>query len=348
MNDASTFINESAGNSELALDLAVAGAPVSGGEQSLILSSVINFADAPLATPAVSTAASVTGGGVVGTAVLSDTADLTGGDSPTGTINFSLTAPDGSTTQEGSVAVNGDGSYASPVAVTAEEVGTYTWHAQYSGDANNSTASDDGANEGVITVQASPAITTSPGGTVVLGSGAGLSDTAVLSGGYDLTGSITFTLYAPNGSTVVTTETVPVSGAGSYSTPTPYVPNGTGTLTGTYEWGAAYSGDLNNDSVSSPPRPSRSRSARPARRSRRRPAARGPGHGAGLSDTAVLSGGYDLTGTITFTLYAPNGATVVTPRRWPVDRQRSYTHADGRTCPRTGTLTGTYQWDASY
>ena len=93
---------------------------------------------------------------------------------------------------------------------------------------------------------ASPTLTTTPGGTVVLGSGGGLSDSATLAGGYNPTGTITFTLVAPNGTTVVQTETVTVSGDGTYSTPTGVVP----TAIGTYQWFVRYSGDSNNIPVS--------------------------------------------------------------------------------------------------
>ena len=62
---------------------------------------------------------------------------------------------------------------------------------------------------------ASPAITTTPSATTVtLGtSSVTLNDTAVLSGGYYETGTITFTLYL--GSTLVDTETATVSGNGT-------------------------------------------------------------------------------------------------------------------------------------
>ena len=75
-----------------------------------------------------------------------------------------------------------------------------------------------------------------------------LNDTAVLSGGYHETGTITFTLYL--GSTLVDTETVSVSGNGTYTTPTGYTLPTTGTVTGTYQWDASYSGDTNNNSAS--------------------------------------------------------------------------------------------------
>ena len=53
-----------------------------------------------------------------------------------------------------------------------------------------------------------------------LGTAAHLTDTATLSGGVNPTGTITFTLY--QGSTKLDTETVPVRGNGSYTTPTGY------------------------------------------------------------------------------------------------------------------------------
>ena len=70
----------------------------------------------------------------------------------------------------------------------------------------------------------------------------------MLSGGYYETGTITFTLY--QGSTLVDTETVSVSGNGSYTTPTGYTLPTTGTVTGTYQWNSSYSGDSNNNLAS--------------------------------------------------------------------------------------------------
>ena len=71
--------------------------------------------------------------------------------------------------------------------------------------------------------------------------------------GYNPTGTITFTLYAPDGTTVVYTDHVTVSGNGIYSTtsgdnPGGYIP----LVAGTYQWVASYSGDGNNNAVSSP------------------------------------------------------------------------------------------------
>ena len=93
------------------------------------------------------TNASDTAGGAVGSPVLSDSATLSGGNSISGgSITFTLTAPDNSTTTVGTVPVSGAGTYDAPT-VLATEVGTYTWHASYSGDSQNYAAIDDGTNE---------------------------------------------------------------------------------------------------------------------------------------------------------------------------------------------------------
>jgi hypothetical protein len=97
--------------------------------------------------------------------------------------------------------------------------------------------------------QYTPYIGTTPGGTITLGSGNKLTDTATLSGGFNPTGTITFTLYNPSNA-IVYTNTVTVSGNGTYTTsagnnPGGYLP----TTAGTYQWVASYSGDDDNASV---------------------------------------------------------------------------------------------------
>ena len=46
------------------------------------------------------------------------------------------------------------------------------------------------------------------------------------------------------------TETVTVNGNGTYTTPTGFTLPTTGTVTGTYQWDASYSGDTNNNTAS--------------------------------------------------------------------------------------------------
>ena len=152
-------------------------------------------------SPAVTTSASETAGGVVGTSVLGDSATISGGYGETGSITFTLTAPNNTTTTVGTVPVSGNGTYSAPTA-TATQVGTYVWHASYSGDGLNNGAIDNGVNESLTTVKDSPAVTTSASETAggVVGTSV-LGDSATISGGYGETGSITFTLTAPNNTT---------------------------------------------------------------------------------------------------------------------------------------------------
>ena len=94
---------------------------------------------------------------------------------------------------------------------------------------------------------ATPTITTAASGTVVLGSGGKLTASAILSGGVNATGTITFTLTDPHGA-VVDTETAAVNDNGTYSTPNGYLPG----VAGTYRWSASYSGDGNNAGTAAP------------------------------------------------------------------------------------------------
>jgi hypothetical protein len=98
---------------------------------------------------------------------------------------------------------------------------------------------------------ASPTLNAAPTpATVTLGATAvTLNDTAVLEDGSQPSGTITFTLVGP-GNTLLDTETVAVSGDGTYSTPTGFTLPGSGTVTGTYQWNATYSGDSNNNAAS--------------------------------------------------------------------------------------------------
>ena len=89
-------------------------------------------------------------------------------------------------------------------------------------------------------------LTTRASGAVPLGSP--ISDTATLTGGFNPTGTITFTLYGPNNAEctggAIFTSVVPVVGNGSYVS-APFVP----VFLGTYRWIASYSGDANNGPV---------------------------------------------------------------------------------------------------
>ena len=150
---------------------------------------------------------------------LTDSAVLSGGSDPTGLITFTLTAPGGATVDTEHVSVSGDATYNTPSGYLPTSAGTYQWNASYSGDANNSPATDNNDPTEQVTVSpAQPSLATTPDPTAItLPTGTALSDSATLSGGYNETVSITFTLTAPGGG-VLDTDTVPVNGNGTYST----------------------------------------------------------------------------------------------------------------------------------
>ena len=215
---------------------------------------VLLTVESGLASPTLATRAGATAGGVVGTSMLSDTATVSGGNDPTGTVSFTLTAPDGTTSHVGGpVTVTGDGIYNDP-GVTATEVGTYTWHASYSGDTNNNAATDTGTNESLTVVQASPTVATSASETAggVVGTSM-LSDTATVLG-FNPTGTVTFELFDNSTGTGTPLFTATENLVNGVATSAGFTP----AATGTYQWDATYSGDANNTSVTTPAR-SRSR-----------------------------------------------------------------------------------------
>jgi uncharacterized repeat protein (TIGR01451 family) len=276
---------------------------------------------------------------------LSDSAVLSGGFFETGTITFVLTGPGGFSFTHTDT-VNGNGTYtASDVLPTAGQLaGTYTWSATYSGDLNNNSAIDQGGSaEQTVVSPASPSLITTASPALTLGTTAPtLTDSAVLSGGFFETGTITFVLTGPGGFSFTHTDTV--NGNGTY-TAADTLPT-TGQVAGTYTWSAHYSGDGNNLSVNdqggtgeqtvvSPASPTVVTTASPA-------VTLGT-TGATLSDSAVLSGGFFETGTITFTLTGPGGFSFT--HTDTVNGNGTYTASDMLTA---GAATGTYTWSAVY
>src|SRR5262249_45970432 len=185
--------------------------------------------------------------------------------------------------------------------------------------------------------------------TVTLGtSSVNLKDSAVLSGGYNPTGSITFTLVY-NGSTV-DTETVTVSGNGTYTTPTGFTLPISGTVTGTYHWNAIYTGDDNTHTTSENNHPAERvlvNHANPTRFTTPSVTTVTLGTSSvNLKDTADLEGGYHPTGTITFTLFL--GGVLKDTETVTVNGNGLYTTPNGFTLPRSGAGRGGKQWNAIY
>ncbi len=202
----------------------------------------------PKVTPSISTTPSgeAPAGGDV-----SDTATLSGGYHPTGTVTFQLFGP-GDTDCETPIAtrtgtVSGSGTAASGN-VAAGGVGTYRWVASYSGDDANNPVTSPCGDEEVKVVKATPGITTTPSGSVP--AGGAVSDAAAVSGGFHPTGSVKFQLYGPGDTdcrTPIATRTGTLSDSGAAA-------SGDVTIgaAGVYRWTATYSGDDDNNSVTSP------------------------------------------------------------------------------------------------
>ena len=292
---------------------------------------------------------------------LTDSATLTGGISPTGTLTFSLVAPNGATSDTETVQVTGDGSYTTPTGLALPALpalpalvavtGTYQWNVSYSGDGSNSAVSDrNDAAERITVSPATPTMTLTASANVTLGTTApALTVAAVLAGGFHPTGSITFTVTGPNNLT--NTQTVPVTGNGAYTAGV-VLPT-SAAVTGSYTWSASYTGDANDNAVSvtgtaanggqtivSPAGPALTTTLSAASVTLSNAAVV-------LGDAAMLSGGYSPTGTITFTLIAPGGSTVDT-ETINVSGNGTYATPTGYTLPTSGTVIGTYQWNASY
>src|SRR5437016_1560773 len=181
---------------------------------------------------------------------IQDTATLSGGTSPTGTISFSLYGPNdlscgGSATSAGSATVSGNGSYSSS-AVTENVAGTYRWIASYSGDTNNNgfTTTCNEAGETSTVNRASPTMTTSA--TATQTAGGTIQDTATLSGGTSPTGTTSLSLYGPNdascGGSATSAGNATFICNGSYSSSAETL-----TLHDALPILASYSGDTNNN-----------------------------------------------------------------------------------------------------
>ena len=272
---------------------------------------------------------------------LKDNATLAGGYSPTGDITFTLYNPSDVIMDTESVAVSGNGVYSTPTGFVANTAGQWYWHAKYSGDGNNTTAT--GADEPVTVTEAErtqPTLSTTPNpGTAKVGDT--LKDTATLGSGSAPTGTITFTLLDPSNA-VVHTEIVDVSGNGSYSTPTGHVAN----TAGTWHWEAQYSGDTANKPVASetgsePVTVTEAERAQPTLSTTPNPGTAKVGDT--LKDTAALGSGSAPTGTITFTLLDPSNAVAHT-ETVDVDGNGSYSTPTGH----VANVAGTWHWEATY
>src|SRR5437773_6006675 len=104
----------------------------------------------------------LSGSGAIG-ATYKDTAHLTGGAAPTGTITFKLYSNNDCTgllhSETATVAGNGD--YTTATGFVLNHAGTYYWTASYGGDSDNNAAAETSCTaEPVVVAKNSPALST--------------------------------------------------------------------------------------------------------------------------------------------------------------------------------------------
>jgi hypothetical protein len=205
-------------------------------------------------------------GGAGGT-ILTDSADLSGGFNPTGSITFSLYGPSATAdcshaaVSSSTVTVAGNGSYPS-AAFTPGQVGTYWWTASYGGDTFNGPASSGCGAESATITTTSPTISTVVRTTGIGQAGAtAVGDSASLGGfaGAVSGETVSFALFGPYADGVaptcatgpgepVYTTTGTLDASGAAATAATFTPP----AAGTYVWVASYGGDGLNGPVSAP------------------------------------------------------------------------------------------------
>ena len=177
-----------------------------------------------------------------------DSASLTNATSDAGgTVTYTVYSNNACTTgarAAGTVTVT-NGSVPDSNGLAFNTAGTYYWQAVYSGDTKNNTATSTCTDE-VLTVNP-----VQPGGSTA--QNVIPNDSFTLSGATSgAGGSVTFSLFAPSastcGGTPALTQTVTVSGNGTYATS-----NSTfvASTEGTWRWRVTYTGDTNNLPVTS-------------------------------------------------------------------------------------------------
>ena len=301
-------------------------------------------------TPSISTQASAD---VTVGAGISDTATVTGGHSPTGTVTFVLYGPDDATCATPIFTSANrplSGGSATSASFTTTMVGTYRWIATYNGDANNESVSGscNDANESVVVIKTKPTIATTlvgggqSGAHITVPLGTAVHDTAQLTNATaNATGNVQYSVYTD----ALCQDLLTLAG-------NPALVNGqpansisiTFNHAGTFYWQADYSGDANNEPATSKcnletvtldkaiPTVTTNASADVT-------------VGSVISDVATLSGGFNPTGSITFTLF-DNDTCTGTPlftSTVPVTANGNYNSG-----PYTTTHAGTYHWIANY
>ena len=237
-------------------------------------------------------------------------------------------------------------------AFTPNTAGIYRWRVTYTGDQNNARVVSpcSAANQTDVT-KALPTLTPHPSSQITIGSGT-LSDVVTVSGRQFAQSGATmdFRLYGPNdltcaGPVAFQVLQVSVAQAGSPNVGTPaFAP----LKAGTYRWKVSYSGDLNNQAVDAPCSGANETVVLKETPSISSTASGDIALGEGtLTDEAVVSGGLNPRGTVTFRVYGPGDTTCATP----LDESTRTYNAPGATVTSDAYephAPGDYRWIATY
>lgn len=176
---------------------------------------------------------------------INDRATLTSGTADmSGTLTFKLYGPSdptcsGTSLQETSVSVSGNGVYDSAPEYSTTAAGSYRWVASYSGDSKNLPAQGQCGDAGETSVVTKTPTSTDTTQKITP------NDTAVITGYYP-TGTVAFKLYGPYDTTCsgapIFSQTVTLVDGYAETTNTTAI----NVVHGTYRWKVTYSGDSNN------------------------------------------------------------------------------------------------------
>src|SRR5258706_4822982 len=245
---------------------------------------------------------------------LNDSASLTGGYNPTGSITFKLYSPSDATCANtpaltNSATVSGNGNYNTPAGFVSNASGVWHWSALYSEDIISSAVSGLCSKAVTLSKYNSTTVTSihdaSHNVVTSVNAGSTVHDSAAVSGaGPTPTGTVDFTFYSGvnncSGQGVAAGNVSLVSGVAHPST-------AEGPLSaGAYSFKAHYNGDVNYNSSDAVCEPLSVTKVDPSINTTPNP---GSGdYGTTLNDSALLSGGINPTGSVTFSLFNPSDA----------------------------------------
>src|SRR6266699_1472760 len=269
-------------------------------------------------SPSIATAISPSPTATVGSSV-TDQATLTAGFPSTGVTGsvtyafFSNGACTGNPTSTSTVAVGAANTVPASASVTPVSAGSFSLNATYAGDSNNNRVSS--SCEPLTVNKQTPTATTSVSPSSTITVGASVTDQASLTGGFPstgVTGIVTYAFFNNAACTgnPISSSTVTVGAGNSVPASSSLTPPSAGS----FAFNATYSGDTNNNRVSS--------ACEPLAVTKQTPSITTAINlsstvtvGASVTDQATLTGGYPstgVTGSVTYAFFS-NGACAGTP-----------------------------------